>query len=232
VRRRATQNKTPSNAVDQMIVRSSYVVGVAENEFPAQDLLRPMPSWLLTQSPSKNFLNQITWVQAKKQIVTSISNSVPTESNLTFHLSDLPDILGLAGFFDQYCIYAVTVSIHPSFEGAGSTLYTFGTVVTAIDYDNAGTLGSIDAVESYGSAVTHELSPGQGIQRFIKPCVAPALYTSSASFSGYGVQRLWVDSSVTSVPHYGFRSFFVSNTVSGLSCTFDLNYVIGFRNNF
>jgi hypothetical protein len=198
--------------------------------FPREDLARPIPDWRLTQVPPIP-RNNITWIQGKRQVVNTISNSVPSEFNLTFFFSDLVDLVGLAGFFDQYCIYSVTVSITPNFEGAGSTLYSFGTCATAIDYDNAGNLGSLNAVEAFESCVITELSPGQTIMRYVKPCVAPALYTSSAAFSGYGVERLWVDSSVTTVPHYALRSFFVNNTVSGLSCTFDLSYVVGLRNN-
>jgi hypothetical protein len=219
-----------SRSIDTEIVKSSVVVGVAENVFPPADLEAPIPNWDLVQRPP-SLRNNITWVQGKLQNIVTVSNSVPTETNIQFRLSDLVDLVGLAGFFDQYCIYAATVSVHPSFEGAGSTLYTFGSIVTAIDYDNVGALGSFDAVASYQSSHIFEMSPGQAVQRFIKPCVAPALYAAGGTFSGYGVKRLWVDSAVTTVPHYGFRSIAISNTVSGLSLTFDVDLVLGFRNN-
>jgi hypothetical protein len=190
-----------------------------------------MPSWRLTQSPPRQFLNQICWVQGKTNNIVTISNTVPTEQNYQFSLSDVADLAGLAGFFDQYCIYSVTVSISAIFEGAGSTLYSFGSVVTAIDYDNVASLGSQASLLAFGSSVTTDLNPGQAIQRYLKPCVAPALYNAAASFSGYGVERMWIDSSVRTVPHYGFRSFFTANTVSGNSVAFDINYVFGFRNN-
>jgi hypothetical protein len=151
---------------------------------------------------------------------------------LSFQFADLTTLVGLAPFFDQYCIYSVTVNVTPDYEGAGSTLYTFGSVATAIDYDNTTSLGGgFNALLGYSSAVVAELNTGQSIQRYIKPCVAPALYNASAAFSGYGVSRMWIDSASTSVPHYGFRAIFVSNSVSGLSITYDVNYVIGLRNN-
>jgi hypothetical protein len=197
---------------------------------PQADYERGVPSWDLVQHPP-SLRNNITWVQGKVQIVQTISNSVPTEANQQFQLSFLADLVGLASYFDQYCIYAITASIAPSFEGAGSALYTFGTCITAIDYDNVSNLGSFAAVEAYNSAVVLEMTSGNAIQRFLKPCVAPALYTAGASFSGYGVKRMWIDSSVTTVPHYGLRILFISNSVSGLTATIDLNYVVGFRNN-
>lgn len=223
------QNRT--DAVDRALAQSSQVVGRAFVEAPTQDFGRKPPSWQLVQHPPKQIRNQMIWIQGKFQQQITISNSVPTESNFSFQFQQLTDLVGLAAFFDQYCIYSVTANITPDFEGAGSTLYTFGTCATAIDYDNVTSLGAFAALESYSSCVVFEMSSGQSITRYLKPCVAPALYTSGAAFSGYGVQRLWLDSSTTNVPHYGFRTYFISNTVSGLSCTADFNMIVGLRNN-
>jgi hypothetical protein len=235
-RRKSTNKKSNSGqnsarATDRAIAQSSQVVGRGEVIVPAADFDRTVPSWRLIQHPPKNLRSQLMWIQGKRQQVLTISNAVPTENNISFQFQDLTDLNGLAPFFDQYCIYSVTVNITPDFEGAGSTLYTFGAVATAIDYDNTNALGSFPALEAFASCVVCELTPSQSLQRYVKPCVAPALYTSGAAFSGYGVERLWIDSSTPNVPHYGFRSIFISNTVSGLSCTFDFNYVIGLRNN-
>jgi hypothetical protein len=224
-------SKSTQSSTDRAIAQSATVVGRANVEVPALDFVRSMPSWQLTQTPPRSIRNQLYWLQGKTSTTVSISNSVPTQANVSFQLADLTDIVGLSGFFDQYCIYSVTVNVTPDFEGAGSTLYTFGSVATAIDYDNVGTLGALHNILAFGSCVVNEMTSGQSLQRYIKPCVAPALFNSSAAFSGYGVGRLWVDSSDTSVPHYGFRSFFTANTVSGLSVTLDCNYVVGFRNN-
>jgi hypothetical protein len=217
---------------DKRIAQSAQVVGRGEVIVPSQDFARRMPSWLLVQSPPRELRNQIYWIQGKRQQTLTISNSVPTENNVSFQFQDLTDLYQLTTYFDQYCLYSITVNITPDFEGAGSTLYTFGSVATAIDYDNTNSLGGgFAALESFNSCVVCELTPSQSLQRYLKPCIAPALYTSGAAFSGYGVQRLWVDSSTPNVPHYGFRSIFIANTVSGLSCTMDYNYVVGLRNN-
>jgi len=210
---------------------SSQVIGKANVLAPAIDYQQRQRSFQLVQSPPRNFRESILWVRGKFQAIISISNSVPTENNFATTLSAFTDLAGLAGFFDQYCLYSHTCSITPSFEGAGSTLYNFGTCYTALDYDNVTNLGSADEIQAYNSCVTFEMTSGQSIQRFWKPCVAPAIYSASAAFAGYGVGRQWIDSSVTTVPHYGFRSYFISNTVSGMSVTFDVDGVIGFRNN-
>jgi len=235
-RRKQTNKKSSgqnsSQSVDRAIAQSAQVAGKAFVEAPSQDFSRKMPSWLLIQHPPKQIRNQLIWIQGKRQVQLTISNSVPTEQNFSFQFQDLTDLVGLATYFDQYCIYSITANITPDFEGAGSTLYTFGTCATAIDYDNTTTLsGGFAAIEAYATCVIFEMSSGQSLTRYIKPCVAPALYTSAAAFSGYGVQRLWVDSATPNVPHYGFRSLYISNTVSGLSVTYDFNYVVGLRNN-
>jgi len=238
--RRKASNKKGSNRgrgsggsaakIDRALVASQVVVGKAFNNFPPADLERPIPNWSLTQH-SPSLRNNITWVIGHTQVAQAISNSVPTEVTFPFRLSDVTDLSGLSSFFDQYCLYSVVWSCSAAYEGAGSTLYTFGSVATAIDYDNASNLGSQALYLAYQSCVVEELSAGQSIQRYVKPCVAPALYNSTPAFSGYSVGRYWVDSSNTGVPHYGIRAFFTSNTVSGAGVVFDLTYVIGFRNN-
>lgn len=230
-RTRVNKKNNGNGSVDRQVAQMSQVVGRGMVLAPAADYTRRQPSFQIIQTPPKNFREQIHWVRGSTQAVVTISNSVPTEANYTFTLGGLTDLAGLSGFFDQYCIYSVSVSVSPNFEGAGSTLYSFGTCFTAIDYDNVTSLGSAAAIQAYNSCVTFEMSPGQSVQRYYKPCVAPAIYNTSAAFSGYGVARCWIDSAETGVPHYGFRSFFISNTVSGLSCTLDFDVVVGFRNN-
>lgn len=230
--KKGSKSSSSTSITDRAIAQSTQVVGRAQVQVPGADFGRRAPSWTLTQTPPRALRNQIIWVQGKYQITQTISNSVPTEKNFTFQFTDLPDLVGLASYFDQYCIYSTTVNLTPDFEGAGSTLYTFGSVVTAIDYDSVSALGAFAQVESYNSAVVTELVSGQSVQRYIKPCVAPALYNTASAFSGYGIQRLWVDSASTGFPHYGFRSIFISNTVSGLSVTFDCNMIVGLRNNY
>jgi hypothetical protein len=234
--RKRKQNKnggrfnSSQSRVDQHLAQSAEVVGRGMVEVPRQDFDRRAPSWQLTQSPPMQIRNQLIWVQGKRQVTVAISNSVPTEPNFSFQFGDLTDLVGLSQFFDQYCIYSVTTNITPDFEGAGSTLYSFGSVVTAIDYDNVTALGAQALILAFSSAVICELNTGQSLQRYVKPTVSSALFSSGA-FSGYGVQRMWVDSTQTNVPHYALRSFYTGNTVSGLSVTYDFNYVIGLRNN-
>jgi len=217
---------------DMMTVASSRTVGTAQNNFVKEDLFRRQQSWLLTQTPPKVVGNQIHWVRGTFQNARqAISNSVPTELNLTFQLSDLVGLVGLASFFDQFCIYSVTTSIGINYTASNTNSISFGTLVTAIDYDSNTTLGSLTAVQAFESSNTTELANGAVVQRLVKPAVAPALYNGSA-FSSYGIARTWIDSASPNTPHYGLRSFFVNNGIASTIATYDSTYIIGFRNNY
>jgi len=192
---------------------------------------RPIPNWALTQVP-RSIRNNITWCIGHLQGVTTISSSVPTEANFSFQLGDIIDLSGLGLFFDQYCIYSVVATLTPRQSTPGTGVNSFGTVVTAIDYDNINALGTVSAVLSFQSAMQTELSIGQSVQRYIKPTVAPALYASNnLTLQGFAVGRFWVDSANINVPHYGLRSIYEGNTQNGLVVAYDYTYTLGFRNN-
>lgn len=213
-----------------MVIQSTRSTATAQVAFPKEDLNRRYRAWILSQSPPRVLSNQIFWIQGKRQSTQVISTTAPTEYNLAFYLTDVVDISGLAGYFDQYCIYSVVVNL--SFNYSGTTPSGLGTCFTAIDFDNIGNLGSSDALESYESCLSSKVLADQSIQRLIHPCVAQALYTTAGpAFAGFAVSRSWIDSANTSIPHYGYRSFFISNVGTTLTALFDVNYVFGFRNN-
>jgi len=228
VNRRARQNKSSGqNANDLMMIASTRSTGVADVSFPKEDLLRHQGSWLLTQTPPRSISNQIYWVKATNEKTVTVSASVPTEFTLNFNLADFAYTAPLAGYFDQYCIYSVVVNIN--FNYTGATPSGLGTMITAIDYDNVAFLGNYSLYEAYESALVTKVTPTQSVQRLVKPATAPALYTGSA-FSAFGISRMWVDSASPATPHYGFRSFFISNTGTTLTATYDYHAVFGFRN--
>lgn len=234
---RGRNNKRPtrkgkasnSNANDLMMVHSSRPTGDAETFFPQEDLMRRQSSWLLTQSPPRNLANIIYWVKCNNEKTQMVSNTVPTEFTINFNLSDFTGIAGLTAYFDQYCIYSALVNI--SFQYTGVTPTALGTMITAIDYDNVANLGAFTAYESYESALTTKVTTSQSVQRLIHPAVAPALYSGSA-FSNFGIARTWVDSASPGTPHYGFRSYFISNVGTALYAIFDYVCVFGFRNSY
>jgi len=230
-RRRGRGSKsTKAKPIDSMLVRSSRTAGSALTNFPAEDMLRSAPNMLLTQTPPKNIRGAIHWIQAQLVRVQSLSSSTQTEFNFSFALNDLTNVVGLTGFFDQYCIYAVCVTVQVNDVGVSATTET-GRGYTAIDYDNVNNIGSEVAIQAYGTCVTWIPGGGSVQQRLIKPCVAPALFNTGAVFTGYGVGRCWIDCASPSVPHYGYRSYYAANSVGGINLDHVITYIIGFRNN-
>lgn len=213
---------------DSLMVSNATTGPRDQTQFPREDLLRRQGSWLLTQTPPRSIGNHITWVSGRSESTVTLSTSAPVENNFSFAATDIPQLSGLLGYFDQYCIYSVLVAVN--FNYNGTTPGALGTMVTAIDYDNVTNLGTFNAIESYQSAVVTKVTPMVSLVRLIKPAVATALY-SGASFNNFGILRAWVDSASSAAPHYGFRSFFISTSSTTVVATFDKTYVIGFRNN-
>jgi len=227
---RGSKSRKQVPAIDRELVSSTRTTGRESTNFPAEDFLRSAPSMSLSQTPPKNIRGQIHWVQAQYARVQSLSSSGNTEFNIQFALNDITNVVGLTNFFDQYCIYSIVVTLQCNDVGVSATTET-GRGYTAIDYDNTNNLGSEAAIQAYGTCVA--FIPGRSVQqRFIKPCVAPALYNAGAVFTGYGVARAWCDCASPGIIHYGFRSFFSGNGVSGINLDYIITYVVGFRNNF
>jgi len=227
--RGGSKSKHQVPAIDRELVNSTRSGGRDSVNFPSEDYLRSYPSMTLSQTPPKNIRGQIHWVQAEAVKVNTLASSGNTEFNIQFALSDLASVVGLTGYFDQYCIYSIVVTLSFNDVGVSATTET-GRGYTAIDYDNTTNLGSESAIQAFGTAVA--FVPGRSVQqRLIKPCVAPALYNAGAVFTGYGVARAWLDCTSTGIIHYGYRSFFSGNGVSGINANYIITYIIGFRNN-
>lgn len=217
------------SVVDKMLVASSRSTGKESTNFPAADLQRSAPSFMLTQSPPKNIRGQIHWVQGIFIRVNGLSASANTEINFSFTLNDVASLAGIQSYYDQYCIYSVVMTIQCNDVGVSASTET-GRGYTAIDYDNTTNLGSENAIGAYGTCVA--FIPGRSVQqRLIKPCVAPTVYNTGAAFTGFGVGRCWLDCASPNIPHYGFRSYYAGNAVSGLNIDYIGTYTIGLRNN-
>jgi hypothetical protein len=186
----------------------------------------------ITQSPPKNLLNQIHWIQQsvtlRNNAQVSISN---VEDNWSFKLSDLNQYATIAALFDQYCIYSVVFNVNIQPAALGVATSGLGRVTTAIDYDNVQTLGSEVALQQYASAQTVEISQnGVSVQRYVKPCVTPDIYVVAST--GYAVARCWLDNSSASqvIPHYGVRVYFYAFTTNNYNYDIVATYTIGCRN--
>lgn len=193
-------------------------------------MARQATSLLIRESPPKSLRTKIVWMVQNviKLNNLSISNSVPTEANLSFLLTDTDNYSAWTSLFDQYCIYSISVSI-TILASTTNTTTSLGRLTTAIDYDNTNNLSTETKVQEYSSALTVEVFPNMSVQRFIKPCNKSALFAGTSSTQA-GVGRVWIDANAQAISHYGLRSFWNLNGSSSLTADYIATYCIGFRN--
>ncbi len=225
--RRKGRKTNSGNPVDRLLVNSNKPTG-STTTVVETDLIQRRQNFNLVQSPPKNLGNQIYWLRSSTSYDVAIPaspGSAYTESNFLFQLSALSNSSQIGSLFDQYCIYAVTVSI---FADNVSSSYGQSLVVhTALDYDNVASVGPT-AILGFNSCETSALTVGDSIVRFVKPCVAGNVYGSSA-FGSYSTQRIWLDMASKDVSHYGVRMIVIAPpNASSLRVT--QNFVVGLRN--
>jgi hypothetical protein len=208
-------------------VASQTSSGSAVRVRPIDDLTRrPMAPDLNFMHLPKNIKTQIHWFTVDCSLVFGLSVSSISEGNRSFALSDLSIGSAISTLFDQYAIFCVYARTNVTVSAATAT--SVPRYYTAIDYDNVTTLGSVAAIQAYGT-VSHS-STVEVQERYIEPCAAPALYSGSA-FNHFSQSRVWIDSVNTTTPHYGFR-LIVDNLGAAAvgSVNVEFTYVICARN--
>jgi len=215
--------------VDNEISRAGRPGSGTATVINAGDTRARPPSMALVQSPPKNLRSRIFWCKlgAYTAAGNAVSNTNPITAGFSFALNQISNYTSYTSIFDQYCIYAVNATITMRYNGTLN--FNMGELVSAIDYDNASGVGFAN-LQNYGSAQTLSVRPDLSVQRFIKPCVAPALFSGS-TFTDYGIARAWVDSASPDTQHYGLKFTFINNGVTGLTYDFWYELILGFRNN-
>jgi hypothetical protein len=209
-----------------MVASSHHSAAAASTIQVSQDFRPRAPKWALTQRPPMNISSLIYWVQENTQTNFAVATAT-VESNFVFQIAAINAVNSYLAIFDQYCIYAVHVRIIPNTEYPASG--TLGSLATAIDYDNVNNLGSWTAIQDYGTVNITQVESGVSVERYIEPCVAPAIYNAAGSFTGFGVGRYWIDSANSGVPHYGLRTYTNGSTIS-YTMLVNTTYILGFRN--
>jgi hypothetical protein len=147
--------------------------------------------------------DQVLWIEQKLPGATvTVSTSVVTESNTFVTVSNLPGATNLLALFDQYFIAAFSQVWYPEY-GPGTTSAAFE-LHSAIDFDNTVTLGSLALIDAYSSSRVMPVRVGGVMMRSVRPCVAE----TAGSTANSTVERCWLDSAFTAIPHYGLRHIF------------------------
>jgi len=231
-RKGGKKGKSASNrmgAAVMDVIKSSHVGPAVRTVTNPTDLSARPRNWLITQTPPRNFWQNVVWIRKTVTLVNaaSISTSVPTEGNLSFTAQSLfPEYSTLLSLYDQYCIH--TVICHISIDSVGSSSGSYGRLTSAIDYDNVANLGGESLVQDFGNAQTLDLEPTGHYERVIQPCCDPQVYVPSSV--GYGASRMWLDSASSTIPHYGLRLFFAQCSISGTTYDVVCTSIMGLRN--
>jgi len=209
----------------RFLINQAMVGASAEDHFISSDLaLKPVSSVYRSSVP-RNLLSQVYYMCCKNFIYITTSTTGNVETNYSWTASgSMPQYTNWLVLFDQYMLDSVTLTIANNSNNALGTA-NIPQVLTVVDFDNSNTLGSAVAYSSYGCCNAATLAPGQSVTRFVRPCNSSYL----GSTAGAGVTRTWVDSNVTSIPFYAFKTFIPQvGTVGQLDYVFQ--FIWAFRN--
>jgi len=204
----AIQNKRSNNPRAR---QGRKVIGSGSNQIAPvnrQDLsIKPPDVRNVPRSVPRNVAALIAWDTVKLDVAITSSTTTIVETNFQFSLQGHPQYASWAALFDQYHIAQASVTFR-SWQPPGSTTAP-GNLYTALDFDSAGSLGSIPAIEDFSTCAVHLMNEGAVFTRTVKPCCKIPIALSNGSGTNYTAdpERVWIDTtSATNIGHYGIRS--------------------------
>jgi len=177
-------------------------------------------------------LPRVTEMCVVKGTASAVVTATPTAAVTTQYAFQLSNCNVGTGFWDQYRIDAIRFTITPQNNAIGLVTNSTTTLVPmycVIDYDDASSLASVAAAESYSNCIV--LNPGESLERVFQPRVALAAYTGS--FGGYAnMAPTWIDAASNTVQHYGIK-LYVPGTAAAQtllqSWDVTIEYFVSFR---
>jgi hypothetical protein len=185
------------------------------------------PGQAIPLAPSKTPYNQTFifqgWTSANV-LTSSVVSSVVGATN--FNLSALGTMAtNLAAVFDEYRIREVELWLEPDYSQVLESTPEPAILASAVDLDNATAPASFAAIQSKPGALV--ASSTQRMYYRFRPRPALALY--NGAFTAYAeAGEPWIDSSSTTVQHYGLK-YGVSTTTSVMALTLRVRYTVEFR---
>jgi hypothetical protein len=146
------------------------------------------------------------------------STSVPSFASMAFSIASVPDFSSYSAVFDQYRITLIEVCIETQITEVLSQATACGSLITAIDVDDANTPGAITDLDAYS-----DVQMGRGTlshyHRWV-PTVAVAVY--SGTFTSFAsTTSMWLDCGSSGIQHYGLKA---AATVSTQAQAYKLTY--------
>jgi len=153
----------------------------------------------------------IAWDVVKIESAITVSAGGIVETNYTFSLLDHPQQSSWAALFDQWCIPQATITFRSELPPGSLTIPAI--LVTALDFDSVGAVGSVVALDDFSTAAECTMGTGATMVRSVKPCVKFSTGQAGANVNS-GMSTPWVDSGATGTLHYGIRSIVTQSNVA------------------
>jgi len=150
-------------------------------------------------------------IQTGNSAVITSSGVANVYSAYYVSLNQFDQYTSLTAVFDQYRIRMVEATFRPRVTQETANSANTGLFATVIDVDDGALLTTFAQAEDYQTC-----SIGRGLECQTRTCIphaAMALY--SGAFSSYGnVASPWIDTSSSTVQHYGFKTAWTSTDVA------------------
>jgi len=186
--------------------------------------LTPPSLFNVPKSVPRNVASILAWDSVKiNSTITPVAASV-VETNFSFSLNLHPQHSSWQALFDQWSIPKATVEFDSQVSPGGTSPPPI--LYTALDFDNASAITTVQALEDYSSSEAVPMGPGRRIMRSVRPCVKLAAATSS----NLGVSGpVWCDSAQPTTLFFAIRSMVANGTdVTPINVTTTIWYC--FRN--
>jgi len=187
--------------------------------------LKPPTTLNVPKSVPVNVAQAIVWDTLKIDSVITATTGGVTETNFVFQMNQHPQSSSWLALFDQYCIAQVSIEFDAAVPN-GSTAIPVR-LYTAIDFDNAGNISTVQAIEDFSSCEVTPIVAGFRHLRTVRPCVKNTTQ-GSGSNSQSTVTRQWIDSGSPDVQHFGVRSIVPASATAVVNVTQTVWYA--FRN--
>lgn len=138
-------------------------------------------------------------------VVVTTSTTVPVFYARSFTYTDVNQVTSFTAIFDQYRIDEVEVWMVPNLSATTNNSPSLW--YSVVDYDDAVAPTMLATLQQYTNVIMTPMSNGHYVR--FKPHCAEAVY--AGAFTSYGnILAPWIDSTSSSVQHYGFKAGFNS----------------------
>jgi hypothetical protein len=165
--------------------------------------VKPPSNLNVPRSVPRNVAALIAWDTVKINGSNTFTTTI-LEQNFIFSMSQHPQSSSWLTLFDQYTIPQVTIewdsTLAPGATTSSPMLYT------ALDFDNATNLGSIQRLEDYTTSEAHPMNPQHRFMRSVRPVPKSLISTASGNSPAGIAGPSWIDSGEPTAQFFGIRS--------------------------